>query len=240
MKPLSNSLLSGLLVVSALTLVAAPSAAQEGVLFVEGNRVGVGTQTPEAPLEVQRTDGTAQLVVEEASGTAAARTLFLLRNNGGIRFGMQISDSSIWQFAALANFVIDFNGHVGQEFKVEQDGDLVIGGRLFEGSSRSLKEDFTAVSPSQALQSLAELPVQAWSYRDGGSSAVRHVGPVAEDFHRVFGFGDAQHIAPADLAGVALLAIQGLQEQVREKDRQVADLTRRLEVLEEKLMAAQD
>lgn len=229
--PSQHSLLVTASALLVLTL-ASPATAQEGVLFVENNRVGIGTSAPQSLLEVTSTSGTASLIVEEASEVAAARTLFSLRNNGGIRFAMQNSGSSIWQFAALANFIIDFNGNPGQEFRLEQDGDLVIGGRLSEGSSRALKNELTALSGTQVLASLEELPVQSWSYINDRAPVRRHVGPVAEDFHRLFGFGDEAHIAPADLAGVALLAIQGLQEELRDRDREIADLTRRLELLE--------
>ena len=72
---------------------------------------------------------------------------------------------------------------------------------------------------------------------------VRHLGPMAEDFHAVFGLGeDDTSIAPADLAGVALTAIQAQQLQIEqqrqelsEKDGQIADLQTRLAAIEKRL-----
>ena len=56
---------------------------------------------------------------------------------------------------------------------------------------------------------------------------------MSEDFHRAFGLGqDDKHIAPGDQAGVALLALQGLNQVVEEKDRKIADLESRIEALE--------
>jgi hypothetical protein len=56
---------------------------------------------------------------------------------------------------------------------------------------------------------------------------------MAEDFHQAFGLGaDDKHIAPADQAGVALLAVQGLNQVVQEKDKEIAELRSRLEALE--------
>ena len=79
---------------------------------------------------------------------------------------------------------------------------------------------------------------------DGG---VRHVGPIAEDFHAAFGLGiDDKHITPADVGGVSLVAIQALDRMVAARDAEldrmiaardarIAELTARLEALEAKL-----
>jgi len=78
-------------------------------------------------------------------------------------------------------------------------------------------------------------------------ASVRHIGPTVQDFHAAFNFGeDDHHIATVDEGGVALAAIQGLTEIVREQQsalkvrlaeldelkKQNADLRRRLSDLE--------
>lgn len=235
MRPHAHSisrLIGAVAAAAALLLPATTADAQTGVLFVEGNRVGVGTETPGSTLHVQSTQGDAQLSVEEISSTAAARTLFSLHNNGGIRFGMfNDGAGTVWQFSALSNFNIDFNGHAGNELQVEQDGDLEIGGVLMQASSRELKTGFEALDPSETLARVVELPIQSWIYREDDDRS-RHIGPVAEDFHRVFGIGSDKTLSPSDQVGVALLAIQGLQREVEERDRQIAELSQRLERLE--------
>ena len=44
---------------------------------------------------------------------------------------------------------------------------------------------------------------------------------------------DDKHIATVDADGVALAAIQGLNQKVEEKDARIAELERRLEKLEQ-------
>jgi hypothetical protein len=102
-------------------------------------------------------------------------------------------------------------------------------------SDRSAKQDFAPVNPAQILEAVAALPVSEWSYKE--DPVTRHIGPVAQDFHDRFKVGtDERHIAPMDEGGVALAAIQGLNQKLeyqnREKDariraleRQVAELT---------------
>jgi len=60
---------------------------------------------------------------------------------------------------------------------------------------------------------VAQLPISEWSYKtDVGT---RHIGPMGQDFYSIFNIGtDEKHIAPVDEGGVALAAIQGLNEKV--------------------------
>ena len=59
---------------------------------------------------------------------------------------------------------------------------------------------------------------------------------MAQDFHALFGVGeDDIHIGTTDAQGVALAAIQGLHQMMRQKDREIAQLRRKLEAIEAKL-----
>jgi hypothetical protein len=102
-------------------------------------------------------------------------------------------------------------------------------------SDRNAKQDFAPVSPSQILDKVAQLPLSEWSYKE--DVATRHIGPVAQDFYSLFNIGtDNKHIAPMDEGGVALAAIQGLNQKVAEqlkvKDAQIQELRQKVERLE--------
>jgi hypothetical protein len=59
---------------------------------------------------------------------------------------------------------------------------------------------------------------------------------VAQDFHAAFNVGeDDQHIATVDADGVALAAIQGLNEVVKEKEARIAALEKQNVSLESRL-----
>jgi Chaperone of endosialidase len=83
------------------------------------------------------------------------------------------------------------------------------------GSDRNVKKDFVPISPQQVLAKVSTLPITQWQYQTE-DKATRHLGPMAQDFHAAFGLngGDDTHIATVDEAGVALAAIQGLNEKV--------------------------
>lgn len=85
-------------------------------------------------------------------------------------------------------------------------------------SDRNAKEDFAPLSASAVLAEVAALPLTTWSYKT--EPGVRHAGPMAQDFYTTFGIGeDDRHIAAVDEDGVALAAIQGLNEKVEAGDQ---------------------
>jgi hypothetical protein len=86
------------------------------------------------------------------------------------------------------------------------------------------------------LAKLAALPITTWAYTNAPS--VRHLGPVAQDFAAAFGLGDNdKHIATVDADGVALAAIQGLNEIVRGQRRELQAKADQIDALEKRLAA---
>jgi hypothetical protein len=80
-------------------------------------------------------------------------------------------------------------------------------------SDRNAKENFDSISPAEVLAKVVGLPIQQWNFKNDGST--RHIGPVAQDFYEAFKVGsDDKHIATVDADGVALAAIQGLNQKV--------------------------
>ena len=70
-----------------------------------------------------------------------------------------------------------------------------------------------------------------------GHKDVQHIGPMAQDFHAAFGLNgaDDKHISVVDEGGVALAAIQGLNQKLNEKDAEIQDLKRQNDSLAKQL-----
>ena len=87
-------------------------------------------------------------------------------------------------------------------------------------SDSNAKTGFQPIQPREVLSKVASLPVRAWEYKhDPGR---RYIGPTSQDFQASFGLGDATTINTLDADGVALAAIQGLVEELQERDRTAA------------------
>ncbi len=111
------------------------------------------------------------------------------------------------------------------------------GGNSWNGvSDRNTKENFEPVDQRAALEQVAELPIQTYNLKSQDPS-IRHIGPVAQDFAE-FGFGESDAaINMQDADGVALAAIQGLYDIVKEKDAEVDRLKKQNERLDVRLAA---
>jgi hypothetical protein len=112
-------------------------------------------------------------------------------------------------------------------------------GNIPVASDRNIKREIVAADVEAVLARLRALPISTWSYR-AEPSAVRHLGPMAQDFHAAFGLGaDDRTYDAVDGHGVALAAIQALDQQMRRDrerlealERENRDLQRRLRGLE--------
>jgi hypothetical protein len=103
-------------------------------------------------------------------------------------------------------------------------------------SDRNAKEDFSAIKPAEVLAKVAALPITEWKYKVE-AYGTEHLGPMAQDFHAAFGLNgtDDKHISVVDEGGVALAAIQGLNQKLQEKDAKIGELEKRLDELEAKV-----
>jgi trimeric autotransporter adhesin len=111
-------------------------------------------------------------------------------------------------------------------------------------SDRNTKTGFAPVDTRQILQALNTIPIESWSFKTE-DPAVRHIGPMAQDFKAAFGVGsDEKHINSLDADGVALAAIQGLYKitqdqgaQITQQQGQIAGLQEQVSTLEKRLDA---
>jgi len=94
------------------------------------------------------------------------------------------------------------------------------------------------VDPRVVLDKVDALPMTKWNYKTD-SAARKHLGPMAQDFHAAFGLNgsDEKHISVIDEGGVALAAIQGLnqkmEDELKRRDAENAELKEEVESLKQ-------
>jgi hypothetical protein len=106
-------------------------------------------------------------------------------------------------------------------------------------SDINTKTAIANVSPRNVLEALIKMPVLTWQYKAQPGN-VRHMGPSAQAFRKAFGLGDSPlGISTVDADGVALAAIQGLNQKLvadsKSKDAKIATLERELAAIKKKL-----
>jgi trimeric autotransporter adhesin len=124
-----------------------------------------------------------------------------------------------WGFgvnAGAAN-VLEFNAAV-------TTARLTAGGVWTNASDKFLKTNFTALDKKEILNSIMQLPILRWNYLKEINSNT-HIGPMAQDFYRLFNTGnDDKTISTIDPAGVALIGVQQLKNEIDELKKEIAQL----------------
>lgn len=148
--------------------------------------------------------------------------------NYGVRGETNSPDGYAGYFVGGRNY---FEGHVGigtdspgYPLEMASGAHVTADGVWTHGSDRNSKKNFQSLNKREILDKLAHLPITRWQYkREDG--AVHHIGPVAQDFYDAFGLGHSRkHIGTADAEGVALAAIQGLYQVVKDRDAEIEAL----------------
>ncbi|HWX18873.1 MAG TPA: tail fiber domain-containing protein [Candidatus Binatia bacterium] len=159
-------------------------------------------------------------------GAAGSEGISSKRTAGTAQFGLDFFTGGVLRL------IIANSGFVGIGTNNPQQALHVVGNILATGSSdRNAKENFVPVNPRDVLDKVAALPISRWNYKH--ESDVTHLGPMAQDFYAAFAVGmDEKHISMVDADGVALAAIQALNEKLNQKDAELASLKQRLGRLE--------
>jgi hypothetical protein len=118
----------------------------------------------------------------------------------------------------------------GTALAVMNAAGLTVNGTFVSASDRNVKENFQPVSTREILEKVAALPLTRWNYKEDKTQ--EHIGPMAQDFYSAFAVGpDERHITTIDESGVALAAIQGLNQKLlaqeaamKTKDQEIQEL----------------
>ncbi|MGZ4057082.1 MAG: tail fiber domain-containing protein [Bacteroidia bacterium] len=98
------------------------------------------------------------------------------------------------------------------------------GGAWASVSDRRMKENFQTVDGNEILKKIAEMPVTSWNYKTQ-SADIRHIGPMAQDFYKSFGFGESDTtITSVDIDGINMAAVKALIEKTNELNEKAQEI----------------
>jgi hypothetical protein len=129
---------------------------------------------------------------------------------------------------------------IGVSGDVAIEGDLTVGGTINGGDGDSgdsatvAKTTLDSSSTQNILGRVAQLEISSWNSKPNATNAAsHHISPKAHDFNTAFGFNNSGHnINLVDEEGVALAAIQALNQKLDEKDAQMKTLQKQMADLE--------
>ena len=157
-------------------------------------------------------------------------------NLGAINFTSEAANEFAVRATGGFRFVTNFESDAGCTIS---GGDLTCTGAVNANmgiSDRNLKANFSPVDRQEILARVSGIPIETWNYKSQDPS-IRHMGPMAQDFHAAFGLGVSDtSINSIDPDGVALAAVQGLNAILMEKEEELADLRASQAALEARVL----
>jgi hypothetical protein len=193
-----------------------PGASSQALVIDDDNDIGIGAGTnPDSSLHVRRTDGTAQIHVEDTSaGNQQMMLLEKTTNAPFIRFTSQFGD---WDFVAGNTFIITDPSTGNNELSLSRTGDLTINGQCSEAGSGTCAD--YVFEPGYELLPLGEL--------EAFISENRHLPnvPSTEEIQR-------NGLNVQNFQGRLLEKVEELTLYTLEQQSVIDALTARLEALE--------
>lgn len=147
-------------------------------------------------LEVWRDNGSATISMSRFINTGGGRTFEVQQTAAGN------SNAMIW----LAN------SGSGRFIDCGNGAYLSNAGTWTDACSKTLKTDFQTPNLSNIIEKIKKLKVLNYVYKADKKHKknIRHLTPMAEDAHQLFGLGDEKGLSANDMAGLALLGVQFL------------------------------
>ncbi|MDB2407677.1 tail fiber domain-containing protein [Jannaschia sp.] len=194
-------------------------------LVVRDDKVGINEADPEVALHVSSSQGVGKLLMQDTGGSGPLRMLDL-ENDGAVQLFMNNTSKTdaSWLFSAGRSMLLSPTGSPADEvFELTNTGNLIIDGALTQSSDKTRKTAIEPVDPASVLEKVAAMPLAEWTYLHDEADGIRHIGPMAQDFHAAFGLGrDETGISSLDGNGVALAAIQALLARVETLEAELA------------------
>jgi hypothetical protein len=219
---------------------------QERMRITSTGTVGIGINNPAANLHV---NGTTIVQGNNNWGVSGGEGDFRVGNDS-FRFKIGVANDGggagdIWMRAHGGIQRINIKAPGGTRIlsnEAETSGvSLPAGGTSWAViSDRNVKKDFADVNCVDVLEKLVAMPISQWRYNWESEETTPHIGPMAQDFKAAFYPGtDDKSITTQEADGVALAAIQGLNEKLEARSQKLetdnAELKTRLEKLEKLL-----
>ncbi len=235
------------------------STAANQFLIRAAGGVGIGLNNPAAHLHLYSTDNPTTFRIQSPGTPGFGRIEFVSNprgdtfewrpgyiqstDNGGFTGGLGFFVNGTGSGNTFGNMEVMriVNGKVGIGTNDPQESLVVVGnirvtGTINPASDRNVKRDFAPVDSRAVLEKVAALPILTWAYKL--DPATRHLGPVAQDFKAAFGLGsDDKSISTVDADGVALAAIQGLNQKLEAENLELRRELHELKAMVQSLAA---
>lgn len=184
-------------------------------IFDDGNRVGIGTGTPEQRLEV---NGSIQIHDQNSSVAG----LMITQSTGDTGYIMHNRASTLTIGAgSIDRITIDRDGNVGfavsrpnHPLEMASGAHVTAGGVWTNRSSRESKENIAVLSPDAATTAVMGLQPVTFNY--AAEQGEDYVGFIAEDVPPLLASADRESLSAMDVVAALTRVVQEQQRRIEE------------------------
>ena len=231
-------------------MAGAPSSS---IYVSESGKVGFGTGVPSTDLHIKAGNTPSVRIEQDSNSGYTAQTWdigtnevnFFIKDytqsNTALPFRIQTGSPDNSIVVKPTEVAILKDATIGGSLTVT--GNIISRGSVFNASDKNLKENILKIDDSIILKKLEGLDISSWNYKSENKS-IQHIGPMAQDFYKIFNVGvDNKHIAALDAAAIAIAGVKALSKQLKIKDDEIALLQKQIEefkVTEERIQKIED
>ncbi|HPQ27326.1 MAG TPA: tail fiber domain-containing protein [Desulfobacteraceae bacterium] len=209
-----------------------PGAPTNTLFLNSDGNVGIGTQSPAYPLELETTGENAMLYLDRTDG--AQFKLNVTTNKGQI--GTHSSHKLVFTTCNTGRMTIDTNGYVGISTNtpaypldmgtLANGAYCTTGGVWHDASSREYKENIEALTGDEASLVVAQLNPVKYNYKIDKDE--KYVGFIAEEVPELVASKDRKAMSPMNVVAVLTRVVQEQQKTISELNERMAKLEREL------------
>jgi len=202
-----------------------PSTPSSTLSLKSDGKVGIGTWSPEATLEVETTGEAAKIWVDRTDGATAE----FLAKSTAVSFGSKTNHEVQITSNSTTKMVIQANGDVGigntspgYLLTVGTSGAYCDGGAWVDGSSKEFKENINELNLVDAKETLDNLKPVRYNYKTNKQE--EYLGFIAEDVPELVATKDRKGMAAMDVVAVLTKVLQEQQKTIDELKKEVKEL----------------
>ena len=202
-----------------------PNTPTSALCLKSGGKVGIGTWSPSAKLELETTGEDSEFLLQRTDGAegvlSAKVDSFIIGSKTNHFLDFVIFDSPM--------MTIDTGGNVGIGTRLPVErlhvvGNAFVSGNLELGSSREYKENIQPLEEQEAMDTLMTLNPVRFNYILDPTE--ESVGFIAEEVPDLVATNSRKALSTMDIVAVLTKVIQEQQRAIEELSRKVVDLER--------------
>ncbi len=196
-----------------------------GILAVNG-LLGIGTKSPNFPIELRTTGRNAVFVMQRSDG--GAMQFFQAASDYG-----QFGTGNGYPVRILVNSLWRMSLNLDDSLTMSNGASCTAGGVWTNASSRELKENIEDLSAAEAEEALRGLVPVKYNYK--ADAEERHVGFIAEDVPELVASKDRKTMSPMNVVGVLTKVVQEQQKTLSEYRKSLAEQQKTISELKDKV-----